>query len=179
MHLLWRFYKHWIVVSTLFLTSMTWCSALQAATLQLTWADNSDNEDGFQIERLVAGLLDATLTVEANVNSYTDSGLSIGIIYCYRVKAFNFAGESASSNQACGAAHDLTVNMSASPTSITPGGTITASWSGISAPTLTDWIGLYSLGAAEVNFTRSLRGRKFLAHNREVSITEGSLRRKV
>ena len=154
MHILWRFYKHWIVVSTLFLTSMTWYSALQAATLQLTWADNSDNEDGFQIERLVAGLLDETLTVEANVNSYTDSGLSNGIVYCYRVKAFNSAGESASSNQACGTAHDTntTVNMTATPTSITPGGTITVSWSGISAPTSTDWIGLYSAGAADTNF---------------------------
>ena len=37
--------------------------------------------------------------------------------------------------------------LSASPTMIQAGGTVTANWSGISAPTATDWIGLYKLGA--------------------------------
>src|SRR5262249_61823864 len=39
------------------------------------------------------------------------------------------------------------VILTASPTSIAPGGTLTATWSGIASPTSTDWIGLYQPGA--------------------------------
>jgi len=41
-----------------------------------------------------------------------------------------------------------TATISASPTSIAPGGTVTATWSGIATPSSTDWIGLYVSGAA-------------------------------
>ena len=37
--------------------------------------------------------------------------------------------------------------LSVSPTTIPPGGTVTATWSGIASPTPTDWIGLYIPGA--------------------------------
>jgi CARDB len=43
-------------------------------------------------------------------------------------------------------------NLSASPTSIAPGGTLTASWSGIPNPTGTDWIGMYTPGAAHTAY---------------------------
>ena len=39
------------------------------------------------------------------------------------------------------------MTLSASPTTVAPGGTVTATWSGITAPTTTDWIGLYTPGA--------------------------------
>ena len=42
--------------------------------------------------------------------------------------------------------------LSASPTSVAPGGTITATWSGIATPSATDWIGLYTLGAANTAY---------------------------
>jgi hypothetical protein len=42
------------------------------------------------------------------------------------------------------AAPTLTVR----PTTTTPGGTVTVTWSGIAAPTSTDWIGLYAVGTA-------------------------------
>src|SRR5262245_37736057 len=42
----------------------------------------------------------------------------------------------------------LTVN----PKTVKPGSTITASWSGITAPTAKDWIGLYAPGAADTKF---------------------------
>jgi Calx-beta domain/Right handed beta helix region len=38
--------------------------------------------------------------------------------------------------------------LAVSPNSIAPGGTVTATWSGIASPTATDWIGLYQPGAA-------------------------------
>lgn len=60
------------------------------ASVQLTWQDNSSNEDGFKIERAI-GIIDnwSELThVGANVNSFTDTGLSAGQTYFYRVRAF-------------------------------------------------------------------------------------------
>jgi subtilisin family serine protease len=47
-----------------------------------------------------------------------------------------------------GAVPSLTV----SPTSIPPGGTLTATWSGIAAPTSTDWIGLYLAGTPNTSY---------------------------
>jgi Calx-beta domain len=43
-------------------------------------------------------------------------------------------------------------SLSASPTTIAPGGTVTATWSGIAAPSARDWIGLYTPGAANTTF---------------------------
>ena len=39
--------------------------------------------------------------------------------------------------------------LSASPGPVNPGGTVTATWSGIGSPSAGDWIGLYSPGAAD------------------------------
>ena len=41
-----------------------------------------------------------------------------------------------------------TLTLTVSPTTTTPGGTVTVTWSGIAAPTSTDWIGLYAVGTA-------------------------------
>ncbi len=156
----WLFCKRFALVFALFLASDSWYPEVQAqsASLLLTWTDTSNNEDGFKIERLVAGLVDATFTIPVNTNSYIDSALVSGTMYCYRVGAFNSAGDSDPSNQACAMAQGPTVNatanssVSANPTTIKPGGTTTASWSGIVAPTTTDWIGLYAPGAADTSF---------------------------
>jgi hypothetical protein len=39
--------------------------------------------------------------------------------------------------------------LTASPTTASAGGTITASWSGILNPTPNDWIGIYAIGAPD------------------------------
>jgi hypothetical protein len=44
------------------------------------------------------------------------------------------------------------VTLSATPTSVQTGTSVTAAWSGIAAPTTTDWIGLYSAGAGDGSF---------------------------
>jgi hypothetical protein len=44
------------------------------------------------------------------------------------------------------------VAINASPTSISPGSLLTATWSGIPSPTATDWVGLYVPGAADTAF---------------------------
>lgn len=67
-----------------------------AAQLQVTWIDNSDNETGFKIDRrtATAGPFTQIAAVGANVNSYIDANLANGTTYCYRVRAYNSAGES-------------------------------------------------------------------------------------
>jgi titin len=80
-----------------------WFTKEVSGTITLAWADNSNNENGFGIERKTGtnGTFAQIATVAANVNSYTDSGLMTGNTYCYRVNAFNAAGVSAYTNQAC------------------------------------------------------------------------------
>jgi hypothetical protein len=75
-----------------------------AASLQVAWVDNSDNEDGFHIERKLGsnGSFSQIATVGPNVESYSDGNLADGTTYCYRVNAFNSAGSSTYTNETCG-----------------------------------------------------------------------------
>jgi hypothetical protein len=67
----------------------------------LSWSDNSGNESGFKIERSTDGLIFTQIaTTGANASSYTNSGLTSGTTYHYRVRAYNGAGDSAYSNVA-------------------------------------------------------------------------------
>ena len=76
-----------------------------AAQLTLTWTDNASNETGPRIERRLAppaaGTYDEIATVGANVTSYLDTTVTAGQSYCYRVRAYNTAGDSGYSNAAC------------------------------------------------------------------------------
>ena len=69
----------------------------------LGWTDNSNNEDGFKIERKegTSGTYTQIGTTGANVYDYADSGLQFGKIYCYRVRAYNSAGNSGYSSEKC------------------------------------------------------------------------------
>ena len=77
---------------------------VNAASFQISWTDNSQDEDGFSIERKLQsnGTYAVIATVGPNVTSYTDSSLANSTAYCYRVNAFNSAGNSAYTNEACG-----------------------------------------------------------------------------
>ncbi|MGB5896142.1 MAG: T9SS type A sorting domain-containing protein [Ignavibacteriaceae bacterium] len=68
-------------------------------SVQLTWTDNSNNEDGFIIERESLGpeafvIVD---TVSANSTLYLDTTVTY-LIYVYRLTAFNAFGQSAYSD---------------------------------------------------------------------------------
>jgi len=57
-------------------------------TIELSWADNSTGETGFSIERCTDGVNYAEYdTVGAGVTSYSDSTVSAGTTYYYRVRA--------------------------------------------------------------------------------------------
>jgi chitodextrinase len=71
-------------------------TALSSSSIELTWTDNSSDEDGFDIYRsLSSGSGYSELdTVGANVESYTDDGLDPDTTYYYRVYAYNSYGDS-------------------------------------------------------------------------------------
>lgn len=81
------------------------CSSVLAASNTLTWDDLSTNELNFNIERKAeacagTGVFSEIATVPANAITYTDSPVTEGVTYCYRVAASNSAGKSAFSNTA-------------------------------------------------------------------------------
>ena len=71
-------------------------------TIQLDWTDNSDNEDGFSIERKTdAGVFAEIDTVGAGIETYDNINVPVGHTYTYRVKATSSAlGDSEYSNEA-------------------------------------------------------------------------------
>ena len=77
-------------------------AVVSSTQIDLSWQDNSDNEDNFKIERKTEGGTYSQIdTVPANITTYLDSDLSPGTIYCYRVKAYNSVADSDYSNTAC------------------------------------------------------------------------------
>ena len=78
-------------------------TTLQSAKIVITWTDNSNNETGFKIQRKGAtgGYTDLT-TTGANATQYSDTTVTDGTLYYYRVCATNTAGDSAYSNEVSG-----------------------------------------------------------------------------
>jgi titin len=71
--------------------------------LELSWRDNSTTESGFQIERSPDGdTFTQVGTAAENVTRYSDTGLSSGVKFYYRVRAVNTGGSSGYSNVAQG-----------------------------------------------------------------------------
>jgi Calcineurin-like phosphoesterase/Fibronectin type III domain len=74
-------------------------TAVSSTQINLTWTDNSNNEDGFKLYRSTDGVnFSTTATLGPNVTSYSNTGRSASTTYYYRVKAINAQGNSAYSN---------------------------------------------------------------------------------
>lgn len=70
-----------------------------STNVQLTWTDNSSDEDGFYIERSTDGTNFSQVgSVLADVTTYDDNGLQANTLYYYQVQAYNSFGSSAYSN---------------------------------------------------------------------------------
>ena len=74
--------------------------AVSTRQIDLSWIDQSNNENGFKIERSRDGVFNwnQIATVGANVRVYSDTGLQKETLYFYRVRAFNDDGDSKFSN---------------------------------------------------------------------------------
>lgn len=74
---------------------------ISSARIDLSWWDNSDNEQGFKIERMTeGGGFSQIATVGADVTTYSSVNLAGDTRYFYRVHAYNKAGNSDYSNTA-------------------------------------------------------------------------------
>src|SRR5262245_54557656 len=84
------------VFATALLVALALADPADAARLTLTWMVNSTNESGFAIERREgpAGAFNEIARVAAGQSTFTDTSLADGTSYCYRVRAFNGAGQS-------------------------------------------------------------------------------------
>lgn len=75
--------------------------AASSSRIEIAWADNSDNETGFTIERSRDGSRWSEIaTADRNQTFYLDMGLEPGTTYSYRVRAMNPSGYSGYSNSA-------------------------------------------------------------------------------
>lgn len=76
-------------------------TAISSTQINLAWVDASSNESGFRIERSTDGTTYALLaSVGANVTTYSNTGLTAGRKYYYRVIATSTAGNSPASTVA-------------------------------------------------------------------------------
>lgn len=71
-------------------------AAVSGTEVNVSWVDNSNNEDGFSVEQSPNGsnwtVIGSTL---ANATNFDVTGLTPGATYFYRVRAFNSGGNSA------------------------------------------------------------------------------------
>jgi len=75
-------------------------NVISSEQINLNWQDNSDNEDGFKIERKIeGGTYSQIQEVGPNINTFNDTGLTPDTKYYYRVRAFNSFGHSGYSNE--------------------------------------------------------------------------------
>src|SRR5687768_10205533 len=103
--------------------------------INMTWKDNSTTEQGFAVERTVAGTgssnYQTIATLPANSTSFSDTTVAPGTTYGYRIRAFNSIGSSYSSSQFAATPSD-TALAPAAPTGLTlvsmNGNMATISW---------------------------------------------------
>ena len=76
-------------------------TAVSSSQVNLTWSDNSANEDGFKLYRSTDGVNFSNIKIVGpNVTSYSDTGRTGSTTYYYRVLAYSIGGTSAYSNTA-------------------------------------------------------------------------------
>ncbi len=97
-------------------------SAQNTGDIALSWADNSNNEQNFQVQRSTGGAFATIANLAANSTSYTDgyTNLTVGTAYTYHVIAINAIGNTPS-NQSTATALERTVTSN-SPAPSSDGG---------------------------------------------------------
>jgi fibronectin type 3 domain-containing protein len=105
-------------------------TAASSSQINLSWKDNSDDEQGFKIERKTGagGTYSQVATVPANTTTYSNTGLSPSTTYYYRVLAYSGTDNGGYSNEASattsGIAPSAPTGLTASPSNAS----VTLSW---------------------------------------------------
>jgi len=95
-------------------------SAVSSSQINLSWTDNANDEDSYQVEQSSDGVNFSLIAVlGADSNSYSDTGLSASTTYFYQVNASNAAGASGYTNTA--SATTQAGNGGGDPTSVEVG----------------------------------------------------------
>ena len=117
-------------------------TAVSSSQINLGWADNSNNETSFKIERSTDNVnFSLIATVAANATSYQNTGLTPATTYYYRVKATNGSGDSAPSNTASATTVSCSYGISPTGNTVPPAGvtgasvavTANCSWTAVSS----------------------------------------------
>ncbi len=89
-----------------------------ATQINLSWNDNSDNEQGFTIERKIGlyGLYQVVASVGRNVTSFMDTMAIGNTSYIYRVRAYNAATNSGYSPEVSGTTMNAPPEQPSNPT---------------------------------------------------------------
>ena len=128
---------------------------ISSTEINLSWIDNSNNEDGFKVERAPGGTTNFSeiISLPANTTSYQNSGLSGSAGYNYRIRAYNSGGNSGYSNIATANPYSNLPNSPSisSPSTSTGSFTVTLSYS--SWPTLINPSDGYELEESAVSST--------------------------
>src|SRR5205823_1853965 len=95
-------------------------TAISSSQITLNWQDNSDNEGRFEIFRSTDGVAFGFLAqVGANVTNFTNSGLTAGVTYFYRVRGVNSVGNSGWSNVASATPGSTSTGAPSAPSNLT------------------------------------------------------------
>jgi hypothetical protein len=146
-----------LATTTLLAVSVTGALASQAA---LHWVDRATTESGFKIERKVSptGPYTQIALLAANSVAFVDPTLAASTTYCYRVRAYNAAGNSPYSNEVCVTTPVTTFRLSAS---VLGTGTLTGSPAGLTCPT--DCTQDYAAGTSVTLTPRAGSGAQFVS----------------
>ncbi|MFA5984464.1 MAG: M12 family metallo-peptidase [Methylococcaceae bacterium] len=97
-------------------------SAFSSSQINLTWADNSNDEIGFRLERSADAINWTEFAItNNNVTSFSDTGLVPSTQYLYRVRAYSSNGNSSYSNTvAATTAAQVVCNSNAAKLTVNP-----------------------------------------------------------
>ena len=96
-------------------------TAVSSTQINLSWKDNSNNEEGFKIERAPYGTTNFSVIKNAdpNTTSHQNTGLTAATCYIYRVMGYNSSGSSNYSNTDTATTHLFTLTITPSNQKVT------------------------------------------------------------
>jgi hypothetical protein len=120
---------HQFFLCSLIFGVLSWHHEADSGLLHLTWSDDSQNQDGFEIERRSAdtGEFSFIAVVPGHQTWYSDHNLAYNTTYCYRIRAYNKTGDSPYSHELCATTLALERTIKTVSTNISNGSILSGS----------------------------------------------------